>query len=179
MFNLHVSKYTAEAINSRNQSLFLQCSVKVGICTNSDLFLTLFKYTIVDPENYDFSSDYILIVTISYLLSHLSKKKLYKDSQARVVHPELSCTSPPLRENTIFMCILFPFPRHFLFKSIHEFSPSDLSGAGCSFRSCHRCYPLIAMANQMARQPAPIIKMTQISSPAMSQYIHSTYTDMA
>lgn len=75
MFNFHVSKYTAEAINSRNRSLFLQCSVKVGICTNSGLFLTLFKYTIVDPEIYDFSSNSILIITISHLLSHLSKKK--------------------------------------------------------------------------------------------------------
>ena len=50
--------------------------MKVGICTNSGLFLALFKYTIVDPEIYDFSSNSILIITISHLLSHLSKKAI-------------------------------------------------------------------------------------------------------
>lgn len=98
MFNVHVYKYITETINSRSQSLFLQCSVKVGICTDSDLFLTLFKYTIVDPKAYDFPLNYILIITISFLLSHLSKK-LCEDTQGYVCVCILGYISSDLIEN--------------------------------------------------------------------------------
>lgn len=178
MFNVHVYKYIAETINSRSQSLFLQCSVKVGICTDSDLFLTLLKYTIVDPKAYDFPLNYILIITISFLLSHLSKK-LCKDTQGYVCVCILGYISSDLIENRTVRPTPFPLPGHFLFKTIRVFSPSDHSRAGCSFHCCHHHYPLITMANQVARQPTPIIKVTQINSPAMSECIHSTYTDMA
>jgi hypothetical protein len=88
----------------------------------------------------------------------------------------ISCASLYL-EHTILP--LAPFSSTFSLRLCKCSAPVTAAGPGCLFHSGHRCYPLITMANQIACQPAPIIKMTQINSLAMSQYIHSTYTDMA
>lgn len=119
------------------------------------------------------------MITISDLLSHLSWRQLHKHAHTHT-HTHLDpcfISSHPL-EHTASWSPYSPFSSTFFLRPPKRSAPEDRDKAGCSFHSGHSCHPLITMANQIVWQSAPIIKMTQINSLAMSQYIHSTYTDV-